>query len=129
MKIGVRLFVSSMLFSIAIAVVYGVTTRDLIGVVFLAMMAFAMIVCASYIVVAEREAHIAGDEADLRPADVVGEDLGVFTVESYWPILGAVGLVMLIFGVVYAPGFAWGILAIAICVIAFALRRLVREST
>jgi hypothetical protein len=118
-----------MIFSIVIAAVYGATTHDLIGVVFLAMMSLAMIVCASYIVVAEREAHIAGDDADLRPADVVGEDLGVFTVESYWPLLGAVGFVALLFAIAYAPGFAYGIGVIALCIIAFALRRLVREST
>jgi hypothetical protein len=129
MKIGVRLFVSSMIFAIGIASLYGYFTRDIIGVIFLGMMSFAMIVCATYIVVAEREANLAGDKEEMEPKDVIGEEIGSFTLESYWPIVAALGTVLVVFGAAYAPGFSYGILIVGLLVVGWTLRFLVREST
>lgn len=129
MKIGVRLLVSSMIFALVIASIYGATTHDVIGVLFLGFMAVALIVVTIFIVVAEREANLAGDRKDLSASDVAGEDLGTFSLESYWPILAAAGTVILIFGVVFAPGVSFGLLLAGAALVAWTLRFLVREST
>lgn len=129
MKIGVRLLLSSMIFATAIAVIYGYTTHDVVGVLFLGFMALALIIVTVYIVVAEREANLAGDRKDLSPAEVAGEEMGVFTLESYWPILAAAGTVMFLFGLVFAPGVSFGLMLAGAALIAWTLRFLVREST
>ena len=129
MKIAVSLFISSMIFGIAIAVIYGLTTHDVIGVLFLGIMALALTVVAMYIVVAEREAHLEGDRQDLAATDMAGEDLGMFTLESYWPILAATGTTVFLFGVVFAPGFSVALAILGAALIAWTLRFLVREST
>ena len=129
MKIGVRLFLSSMLFGIVIATVYGLTTHDIVGVVFLGTMALALVIVAIFIVVAQGEANLAGDHENMSPADVAGEELGVFTLESYWPIIAAAGSALLLIGVVFVPGASFGLMLLGAALIAWTLRFLVREST
>ncbi len=129
MKIGVRLFISSMIFAIVIATVYALTTHDVVGIIFLGLMALALIIVAGFIVVAEREANLAGDHPDMSPADAAGEDLGVFSLESYWPILAAAGTVLFLFGLVFVPGVSYSLLIAGAALIARTLRILVREST
>lgn len=118
-----------MVFGIIIAAVYGMTTHDIIGVLFLSVMALALTVVAAFILVAERESHLAGDETDLASSALAGEDLGMFTLESYWPILAAFGTGMLVFGVVFLPGFSLALLIFGAAIVAWTLRFLVREST
>ncbi len=118
-----------MVFGIFIAGVYGLTTHDIVGVMFLGAMALALTVVAGYIVVAEREANLAGDQAETTPADVAGEELGVFTLESYWPILAAAGTALLLFGIVFVPGTSMWLALAGVALIAWTLRFLVREST
>lgn len=65
MKIGVRLFLSSMIFGVVISVVYGFTRHDVVGSVFLGMMALALVIVAIFIVVAEPEANLAGDQPEM----------------------------------------------------------------
>ena len=103
-SLAVRLFVSSMLFAIGIAGAYAWATHELIGTILLGMMAIAMITVAVYIVIAEKESNLAADAPDVDPRDLAGENLGSFTLESYWPILGAAGTVLLVQGVVFLPG-------------------------
>ncbi len=129
MKIGVRLFLSSMTFGIVISTVYGFTTHDVVGSIFLGIMALALVIVAIFIIVAQREANLAGDHPDMSPADVAGEELGVFTMESYWPILAAAGTTLFILGVVFVPGVSFGLMLLGAALIAWTLRFLVREST
>jgi hypothetical protein len=129
MKTGVRLFASSMTFAIVIATVYGITTHDIVGVIFLGAMAIALIVVAVYILVAEREANLAGDDKNASPADLVGEEMGVFSLESYWPILAAAGTVVFLLGLVFVPGLSLAFVIAGAALIAWTLRFLVREST
>ncbi len=129
MKIAVSLFVSSMAFGVVIAVIYGWTTHDIIGVLFLGAMALALTVVAAYIVVAEREANLGGDQVNLASADLAGEDLGMFTLESYWPILAAAGTATLVFGIAFAPGFSLALVIFGALLVAWTIRFLVREST
>ncbi|MDQ2992874.1 MAG: cytochrome c oxidase subunit 4 [Candidatus Eremiobacteraeota bacterium] len=129
MKTAVRLFASSMTFAIVIAAVYGITTRDVVGVIFLGAMAVALIVVAVFILVGEREANLAGDDENLSPADVVGEEMGVFSLESYWPILAAAGTAVFLVGLVFIPGLSMTFVIVGAALIAWTLRFLVREST
>ena len=129
MKIGVRLFISSMIFAIVISTTYGFTTHDIIGVVFLGMMALALVVVAGYVIVAEREAHLASDEQTVSAKDVAGEELGAFTLESYWPILAATGVTSILLGVVFVPSLSFAFVLAGVALVAWTLRFLVREST
>ena len=104
MSLAVRLFLSSMIFAIAIAAGYAIATRDLVGTLLLGTMAIAMIVVSVYIVVAEKESDLACDVPDAKSEDLAGESLGSFTLESYWPILGAAATTLLLLGVVFLPG-------------------------
>ncbi len=56
-----------MAFGIVIAAIYGFTTHDIIGMIFLGAMALALVIVAIFIVVAEREANLAGDEENMPP--------------------------------------------------------------
>ncbi len=129
MKIGVTLFLSSMTFGIVIATIYGVTTHDAVGIVFLGLMAVALSIVALYIVVAEREANLAGDHTDMSPADSAGEEIGTYSLESYWPVLAALGAATFVLGVVFVPGVAFGFMLAGAALIAWTVRFLVREST
>ncbi len=129
MKIGVRLFLSSMAFAIVIATIYGLTTHDVVGIIFLGAMALALIIVAGFIVVAEREANLAGDRDSLSPAETAGEEMGVFTLESYWPILAAAGVAIFVLGIVFVPGVSVGVVLVGVALIAWTLRFMVREST
>ncbi len=129
MSLAVRLFLSSMLFAIGIAAAYLWATHEVVGTVLLGMMAIAMITVAVYIVVAEKESNLASDAPDVKPSDFAGESLGSFTLESYWPILGALGTVLLVQGVVFLPGTAAVASLIAAALLFFSIRFLIREST
>ncbi len=129
MKIGVTLFLSSMTFGIVVATIYGVTTHDVVGIVFLGLMAVALSIVALYIIVAEREANLAGDHTEAVPADSAGEEVGVYSTESYWPILAALGMACVVLGVVFVPGVSFGLLLAGGALILWTVRFLVREST
>jgi hypothetical protein len=129
MRTAVQLFVSSMIFAVVIAALYWMTTHDIIGVVFLGIMALALIIVASYIFRAEREANLAADSADIHPAEVAGENLGAFSFESYWPIVAALGSAMLLSGIVLLPGMAFVVALLGAAIIAWSARFLLRESS
>ncbi len=129
MSLAVRLFVSSMLFALGIASAYVWATHELVGTILLGMMAVAMITVAVYIVVAEKESNLASDAPDVDPKELAGENLGSFTLESYWPILGAAATVLLVQGVVFLPGTSAVASLIAASLLFFAIRFLIREST
>ena len=118
-----------MSFAIAIATVYAFTTHDIVGTVFLGMMAVALVFVAIFILVAEREANLASDVPSAQPRDSAGEDLGMFTLESYWPIVGAAATALLVIGVVFLPGPSATTALVAAAALFFVLRFLLREST
>lgn len=129
MKTALQILLSSMTFAIVIATVYWFVTHDIIGVIFLGSMALALIIVGAFIVVAEREAHLGGDVPDLDPADLMGEELGTFSLESYWPIVAAAGTAAVIGGAVFLPGVSFGLMLAGMAVVTFSVRFLVREST
>lgn len=129
MKIGVRLFLSSMIFAIGISLVYWLTTHDITGVLFLGFMAAALVFLAGYITVSEREANLSSDRTDTRPSDWDGESMGVFSMESPWPIVAAAGVVVLVAGTAFLPGFSGFFAIMGFGILLLAIRGMVGEST
>ncbi len=129
MMIGVRVFVSSLVFAIGIAAAYGWATHDPIGVILLGTMAAALILFTSYILVAERESNLASDRVEMTPTDVAGEVMGVFSFESYWPIVAAVGCTLILLGLAFLPGISSIVAICGAALVAIAVRFLIVEST
>lgn len=98
MTIGRRLFVSSAVFGVVIAVVYWYSSHNPDGTFLLGFMATALIFAALYMFFAEREANLIGDRNDASNADAAGERLGVFTVATAWPITLAFGVFITLLG-------------------------------
>jgi hypothetical protein len=103
MKTFVALFLSSAAFGIVIAVVYNLTSHELAGTFLLGIMAAALTFAAGYAIVAEREANLDGDRQDECMDEAAGEDLGIFTTSSAWPILMAFSVLVFLVGAVWVP--------------------------
>jgi Cytochrome c oxidase subunit IV len=124
-KTFVGLFFSSTTFGVAILIAYWfIAHEETTGSVLLAVMTVALAFCATYAVIAERNADIDGDGTNLTPQDVAGEDLGVFTTESAYPILLAISCLFMLLGLIYSPLLA----ALSIVAILLCLWRLGAES-
>lgn len=124
MTIGRRLFVSSAVFGIAIAVAYWFSAHNPDGTILLGLMAAALIFAAGYMFVAEREARLPGDRGTASSVDTSGEQLGVFTVASPWPIVVAFSAFLLLLGLAIFPILA----AFGLALLLFGLFGLGRES-
>lgn len=103
MKTGVGLFVSSALFGIAIATAYWFSSHHPGGTILLGLMAAALAFATVWSMAAEREADLDGDDPQMRQSDAAGEDLGIFTTASAWPILLACSALVLLLGAVWSP--------------------------
>lgn len=116
-KTFVGLFFSSTGFGVAILIAYWFTAHEeTTGSIFLAVMTVALAFCAMYAVVAERDAHVDGDGQELTPRDTAGEDMGVFTTRSAYPILLAISCLFMLLGLIFSPllGFV-ATVAIVLC--------------
>ena len=124
MNTGRRLFVSSCVFGVCIALAYYWSSRDWTGTILLGLMATALLFAAGYMLLAQRHADLIGDRADAAPGDEAGVRIGVFTLRSAWPVVAAAGAFALLFGLVVS-----GAVAVAgFLIIAWALARLISES-
>ena len=104
MKTFVGLFLCSAGFGFVIAVSYWfIAHEETTGTVLLGIMTAALVFAASYAVIAERNANLDGDRDDERNADAAGEDLGVFSTSSAWPILIAFASVFALCGAFWSP--------------------------
>jgi hypothetical protein len=124
MTIGRRLFVSSAIFGIAIAVAYWFSAHNPDGAILLGMMAVALVFAAGFMFLAEREARLVGDRGNASNADASGEQLAVFTVASPWPIAVAFAVFLLLLGLAIFPILA----AFGLALLLFGLFHLGRES-
>ena len=106
MKVALRLFLSSAVFTCALALAYWFTSHEPAGAVLLAFMTAALLVIAVYMIVAERNAGLFADEADATPARAQGERLGAFVLHSPAPFWIGVALFGLMLGLVVAPAAA-----------------------
>ncbi|HEY6487317.1 MAG TPA: cytochrome c oxidase subunit 4 [Candidatus Cybelea sp.] len=117
MKAFVGLFAIAAAFGAAIAVAYWfVAHEEATGTALLGIMAAALAFAAGYAVVAERDAQLEGDDPSETTQRVSGEDLGIFTTNSPWPILIALCTLALLTGTLWSPllGFA-GLVGMLLC--------------
>lgn len=104
MKTFAGLFAIVAAFGIAIAVVYWfVAHEEAAGTALLAVMGAALAFATAYAVVAERDSKLEGDDPDQTPERTAGDVIGVFTIESPWPILIAACTLALLTGLLWAP--------------------------
>jgi len=103
MKAFIALFFSSATFGAVAAIVYWFSSREIIGTLMLGLMALGLSFAAGYALLAERNAHLSGDEEAVQHKETAGEILGLFTKESAWPILLAFAILALLVGVVWSP--------------------------
>ncbi len=106
MKIGLRLFISSALFSIVISVAYWLVAHEIVGTFLLAFMAFALTFVAGYMIVAEREADLYGDRNDAKVSDAAGEVVGTYSTRSPLPVWTALAVTCIGLGLVISPTLA-----------------------
>ena len=113
MTVGLRLFLSSAGFGIAIALAYWFTSREIVGTFMLGVMAFGLSFVAGYMIVAEREADLIGDEKNATMQSGAGELVGTYTVTSPLPLGSALAVTSIGLGIVVSPAIAvLGILAV-----------------
>lgn len=124
MKTFVGLFLSSAGFAAAAAIVYWYASHEYAGTVLLGFMFCALTFAAGYAMIAERNAHLAGDDPQLDQKEAAGEDLGIFTKETAWPAVLAFSILWTLIGLVWSDFLIFtGLAAILLC-----LWRLAAES-
>lgn len=117
MKSFVGIFGVSAAFGCAIAIAYFfIAHEEGAGTALLGFMTAALVFATMYAVVAERDADLEGDYPNKTNAEVAGEDLGVFTTETPYPILIAVCALATMVGILWTPilGIA-GIIGMLFC--------------
>ncbi|HEY0614575.1 MAG TPA: cytochrome c oxidase subunit 4 [Candidatus Elarobacter sp.] len=123
MTVALRMFLSSMGFGLVVAAVYWTTTHENVGTILLGLFGAGFAFVAAYLMVIKPKTRLDGDE-QRAPSELAGETIGVFSLESPWPIVLAVSTAALLVGIVLHP-----LLAVfafpALCV---TLWQLVRES-
>lgn len=117
MKAFVSLFFSSAAFGIVVATIYWFVSHEPAGTILLGLMGSGLCFAAGYSILAEREADLDGDRPELRNADVSGEDLGIFTTQTAWPILLAFSTLAFIVGAVWFPLLAFTAFAAILLII------------
>lgn len=103
MRSFIALFGGSAAFGLIAAIVYWFSSHEYAGTILLGLMALGLSFAAGYALLAEKEANLAGDSDKLQHKESAGEDLGIFTKESAWPILLAFSILWLLIGVVWSP--------------------------
>lgn len=116
-KTFVGLFFSSTAFGAVILIAYWfIAHQETTGSFLLGIMTAALAFAAMYAVIAERNANVDGDGEALTPQDTAGEDLGIFTKQSAYPILVALSVLLLLLGLLYSPLLAFiSIVALLLC--------------
>lgn len=96
-----RVLFASAAFMFAVAAVYWFVSYEPAGTFFLGLMVAGLLFAAAYIATAARGAVLSADRPDVRPEDVAGERVGVFSAASPWPLVLAGGLLVALLGLVY----------------------------
>jgi hypothetical protein len=104
MRTFVGIFLVSAAFGAATAIAYFFIAREEgAGTALLGFMGAALTFAALYAVVAERDADLPGDYPYEGSDRTSGEDLGIFTTESPYPILIALCTLALLTGMLWSP--------------------------
>jgi hypothetical protein len=115
MKVGLRLFLSSMAFAIVIALAYWFIAHEIAGTFLLGFMAFALAVIAGYMIVAEREADLWGDRPEANQRDAAGQIVGTYSIRSPLPMWAGLALTCVLLGLIVSPSLAaLGIVALLV---------------
>ncbi|MBV9334208.1 MAG: cytochrome c oxidase subunit 4 [Candidatus Eremiobacteraeota bacterium] len=117
MRSFVGIFLVSAAFGAAIAITYFfVAHEEGAGTALLGFMGAALTFAALYAVVAERDADLPGDYPYESSNLVDGEDLGIFTTETPYPILIAICALAILTGMLWSPllGIA-GLIGMLLC--------------
>lgn len=116
MKTFIGLFMSSAAFGAIISIVYWFSSREYAGTLMLGFMACALAFAAGYAMIFERGSAIAGDDKELDQKEAAGEDLGIFTKESPWPILLAFSILWTFVGLIWSDFMIFtGLAAVLLC--------------
>lgn len=99
MKIATRVFLVAMAFGFGVALIYWATTREMVGTFLLGIFGAGLAWDSGYLLVTRGRTPVDGDTS-LAPADLAGERIGVFSVESRWPILLALATAGTLIGAV-----------------------------
>jgi hypothetical protein len=103
-KTFVAVFTSSALFGVAIWIVYWIVARqEAAGAFLLGVMTVALTFATVYALVAERDARLEGDDPGAELSEWSGDDLGVFTKQTPWPILIAVCVGLGLLAMLWSP--------------------------
>jgi len=121
--ISLRMFLSSTTFGLVVAAVYWLTTRENVGTILLGLFGAGFAFVSGYVRVIQPKTRLDGD-AQRAPAELAGETIGVFSLESPWPIVLACCTAALLIGIVLHPMLA----VFAIVALFVTLWQLVRES-
>ena len=124
MRTTVGVFASSMFFGIAIAIAYWFSSYDWIGTILLGIMSAGFLFASSYTSIVQRKSRLLGDDKKASPS-ATREYIGVFTVESPWPILLGISAAAFLIGIVLQPWLA----AIGTIVFFYAITRMIQESS
>ncbi len=119
-KVGLGLFISSVVFALTIAVAYWFVAHEIVGVVLLGFMAFGLCVIAGYMIGAEHDADLWGDDATATMQDAATEVVGTFTIRSPLPFMTAFAITCVGLGLVVSPTIAvLGLLTVLALGVAF----------
>jgi hypothetical protein len=116
-KTFVLFFGGSAIFGAVTGLAYWlVAHEEATGTVLLGCMAAALAFTAAYAVIAEKNADLPGDDPAELPETAAGENLGIFTTRSAWPILVAISSLAALVGMLWSPliGFS-GLIALILC--------------
>lgn len=102
MTIALRMSVSIVAFGLAVAGLYWFFARDLTGTVLLGVFGLGFLWVFAYLVASRKKTRLDGDEQRL-PSELAGERIGVFSIESPWPVLLALASASFLIGVVLHP--------------------------
>lgn len=86
MTIATRVFLIAMAFGFAAALAYWSVTHEAVGTLLLGIFGGGLAWDSGYLLVTRGRTSVDGDSS-LAPAQLAGERIGVFSVESPWPIL------------------------------------------
>lgn len=112
MRTFVAVFTSSALFGLAIWVIYWfVARREAAGALLLGVMTVALTFATLYALLAERDARLEGDAEKTEPRNWAGDDLGVYTKYSAYPVLMAACIALGLLSMLWSPIIALFLLA------------------
>ena len=116
MKTFVALFGSSAVFAAAISIIYWFSSHEYAGTLFLGFMCCALGFAAGYAMLFEHEARLAGDDGNLDQKERAGEDVGIITKETPWPVVLAFSILWFFIGLLWSDFMIFtGLAAILLC--------------